>query len=293
MSQIKPNLSSLYISPLEQCNLNCKVCYTRKTKQQLSKKDVLNFVDRYRRHQPLNMVTFCGGEVFLLDWFCEVINLLTESRLIVEIITNGTINKLQQITQPNSVNLIISLDGLAADHDLNRGGSNFALSWRFLLEAIDLGFHFEIFTVVTQHNFDHLDNFEQWLTDQLGFLPVITYHPRKPRHYLQLHPISNRVGAVEQFNFLNQKQLQWLYRHKRVFPPVKLGCHQLSLMSDGQVYGCCEGYNPLGMMDDSIEQLIANYQQCLITSADRADCLNCLEPDFVCGLKEIISDELK
>lgn len=289
------NLNHLYLTPLEQCNLNCKICYTQKTKAQLTFEELAEFIDRYRQflassdlESVLETVTLCGGEIFLLSWITDFINNLTAQNIIVEIITNGTINRLAEINQPNLVNLIVSLDGLPKDHDHNRGQGNFDKSFKFLQTAIQLGFHVEIFSVITGYNFDHIQQFEQYLQDKLGFLPDITYHPRKNKQYLAQHPISNIVGTSTEFAFLTSDQLQKLAKTKTIFPPLNLGCHQLAVMSDGNVYGCCEGMTVLGKMSDDIAKLVKNYQQSIKTPAGfcQHNCQGCSESDFVCGIAQ-------
>ncbi len=278
MSHPLANTTSLYISPLELCNLNCQICYTNKTKSQLSKDQVLDFIDRYRAQEKLELVTFCGGEVFMLNWFTESINDLTKKGLMVETITNGIIDRLSEINDPNQVNLIVSLDGVEADHDLNRGQGTFQKTMSFIKKAIKMGFHLEIFCVVSTKNYDHLDQFEQLLLEEIGYLPQITYHPRKPLSYLSSHPFSNKNGETQEFGFLSEDQVAQLYQKRKVFPPREFGCHQLSLMSDGQVYGCCEGTKPIGKITDQITELVDRYKQ--LVQRDPS----CTEPDFKCGL---------
>lgn len=279
------NLSSLYISPLASCNLHCKICYTKKTPQRLTAAQIQDFIDRYRRVQRLDSITFCGGEVFLLSWFVKLVNQLTADGLLVEIITNGTIDCLDELTDPNLTNLIISLDGCQGEHDANRGKGSFNKTWQFLLKARRLGFHTQVFTVVTSHNFNQLDAFESWLRQELGELPEITYHPRKPLSYLQAHPLDNCMGSTQPFGFLDPEQLAELANNRTVFPPVKLGCHQLSLMSDGRVYGCCEGTRPIGHINDPVKTLLKRYQTSIGIPAgyNKHNCLGCSEPKFVCG----------
>jgi len=263
------------------------MCYTCKTKTELSYADVISFIERFKKVYLLEIVTFCGGEVFLLDWMTRIINSLTAKDIIVEIITNGSIDHLDQLEHSDGVNLIVSLDGLESDHDLNRGRGSFARTWRFVEHAARLGFHLEFFCVVSTHNYSHLDKLEEWLAKHLGQMPVITYHPRKPLSYLQQHPMSNRVGSTDPFGFISSLQYRQLIKRKNVFPPRRLGCHQLSLMSNGLVYGCCEGIKPLGRMSDSIEELVARYQENLANPSEFAkSCEGCAEPQFVCGLRE-------
>lgn len=280
----QPNLHSLYISPLEKCNLQCQMCYTRKAPVQLSGDQILDFVERFRASRLLELVTFCGGEVFLLDWFCDLVNELCQKGLMVEIITNGTIDCLDELTTPSLVNLIVSLDGLKEKHEQNRGHGSFDKTWQFILKAVKLGFHLEIFTVVSQHNYDHLSEFEQWLEEELGWMPRVTYHPRKPSTYLAAHPVDNLQGSVEELGFLTQQQLEQLYKEKRVFPPRQLGCHQLSLMADGQIYACCEGTRPIGKISDKVYDLVERYLDLL----EDSPC--CPEPNFMCGMGEFLHE---
>lgn len=249
----------------------------------------MDFVQRYRQEQKLETITFCGGEVFLLDWFPNLVNQLTAQDLIIEIITNGTLDSLKLFNQPNQINLIVSLDGLPAEHDANRGPGNFIKSLNFLKKAQKLGFHTEVFTVVSQKNFNSPDKFENYLNKQLGNLPAITYHPRKPRSYLNRHPVSNRTGEVQEFGFLNSEQILHLAKTKKVFPPPELGCFQISLMSDSQVYACCEGIQPLGDINIPIAQLIKNFKSRVQIPAgfNQNSCQGCSEPGFVCGLAEV------
>ena len=277
----KNALKHLYINPLEACNLNCKICYTKKTKAVLSNEEISNFIARYQTSQKLESVTFCGGEVFLLRDFPTLVNQLTAQNLLVQIISNGTLDRLTEIAQPNLVNLIISLDGLEAYHDQNRGPGNFAKSIDFLKKALALGFHIEVFSIVTRENLAAIPEFEQVLSKTLGKKIDITYHPRKPLAYLQNHPVSNVLGQINNFNFLSRAELKTLFKSKITFPPRNLGCYQISLMSNKKVYACCEGIRPLGDLKTPIPILIANLQKRI--------CHGCSEADFICGFQDIFS----
>lgn len=151
-----------------------------------------------------------------------------------------------------------------------------------------LGFHLDIFSILTQQNLSDIDIFETYIQKELGFLPIITYHPRKPPAYLQTHPVSNIVGETVGFDFLTPNQLQELSKKRNVFPPATLGCYQISIASDGKVYGCCEGTNALGRIRDPINQLINQLEKRLdaweLLNSNPA-CLGCSQPDFMCGLK--------
>lgn len=280
-------LHHLYINPLEKCNLKCKICYTRKTNPILSKEEIVCFIDRYQQVHELHTITFCGGEVFALSYFPTLVNKLTDEGIFVQIITNGTIDKLDDLKKQNSINLIVSIDGLEEYHDENRGTGNFRKSINFLHKAQKKGFHTEIFSIITRQNLKQIDAFEAYLQKHIGNIPV-TYHPRKPPSYLMHHPVSNIVGETDGFDFLTQDEMKQVIKERNVFPPKKLGCYQIALMSDGKVYGCCEGITPLGQMKDDISFLTDQLRKRLTQWEDtnKIDgCLGCSQPDFVCGIK--------
>ncbi len=277
-------LEHLYINPLEKCNLHCQMCYTKKTDPILSQRQILAFIKRYQKAQKLVSITFCGGEVFALDYFPKLINQLTRQGTFIQVITNGTLDRLDEFKNPNLINLIISLDGLPTYHDQNRGEGNFAKSLSFLKRAKLKGFHTDIFSIVTRQNFKTIDAFEAYLKKELGVVPTITYHPRKPPTYLQAHPVSNVTGTVKGFDFLEPKEMRQIMRTRQCFPPKILGCYQIALASDGKVYGCCEGIVPLGVMTDAISVLIER----LSSRLNNPICLGCSQPDFICGIKDLL-----
>ena len=282
-------LEHLYISPLEKCNLCCKICYTAKTSDILTPEAIIDFVKRYKKVHKLSSITFCGGEVMLLRVFPQLVNAMTDQGIFVQIITNGTADRLEEFTTPNSIDLIVSLDGLEAYHDKNRGAGNYRKSLTFLQKAQKMGFHFEIFSIATAENIPRIPEFEAQLTAELGELPDITYHPRKPMSYLDSHPVSNVVGEIDGFNFPSKSQINSLSRQKGVFPPPSLGCYQLSLMSTGKINACCEGIRALGDINSDIEEIINTFYARLeewMTKHPDSPTLGCVEPDFLCGLSD-------
>ena len=243
---------------------------------------MVDFITRYNKEYSVKVITFCGGEVFTLPFFPHLINTLTSRGIFVQTITNGTIDKLEELDAPNLNNLIVSIDGLEEYHDLNRGADNFKKSIEFLKKARKLGFHTEIFSIVTKQNYPQIDLFESYLKKEVGPIDV-TYHPRKPPAYLTHHPISNIEGEVAGFDYLDKAELLKLMSTKTVFPPKNLGCYQISLASSGIVYGCCEGYKPIGKIQDAPADLIAALKKRV-----GGPCLGCSQTEFMCGIKELI-----
>ncbi len=290
-NHLRSVLSHLYINPLEKCNLACKICYTRKTSPILPKEEILEFIDRYQKLQKLQTVTFCGGEVCALAYFPSLVNTLTARGIFVQMITNGTIDIVDTFAHPNLINCIVSLDGLPAYHDANRGVGNFEKSIQFLQKAHGNGCHTEVFSILTHQNSGDIDTFEKYLQDTLGHTIAVTYHPRKPPEYLSHHPVSNIVGQVDGFDFLTEDEMCQIVQTKNVFPPKNLGCYQIALVSDGKVYGCCEGITPIGKITDSIDSLFDALRDRLVVwerEKIHTHCLGCSQPDFVCGIKKYL-----
>ncbi len=286
---IENSLHHIYISPLEQCNLCCKMCYTTKSSGRLTNDQIMDFVHRYNQEIAVQSITFCGGEVFLLPEFVSLINQLTHEGFFIQIITNGTIDQLAAISHPNLVNLIVSLDGLPAYHDQNRGPHRWQQSVDFLDKAHRLGFHSEVFSIITKENLPQTQQFEAELAQRIGRPVSVTYHPRKPLSYLQIHPLSNHIGETKGFSFISESDRQELSKEKTVFPPPNLGCYQIAVMSDCQVYGCCEGIHPLGEASTDIQELVTVFRtriQAWFARHPQDTSLGCIESDFVCGLKE-------
>jgi sulfatase maturation enzyme AslB (radical SAM superfamily) len=207
--------------------------------------------------------------------FPDLVNALTPDYF-VQIISNASIDCLDKIETPNMVNLIVSLDGLAEYHDSNRGVGMFKRSIELMKKAQVLGFHLEVFSIVTKENINQIDEFEKTLKDLFNMTIPVTYHPRKPKSYLDSHPVSNRVGVLDNFSHISSEDRVRLGSSKHIFPPLDLGCYQISCMSDGNVYGCCEGITVLGKMTDDISIILKKFKDAIHSG--------CVEPDFRCGL---------
>jgi len=261
------SLENIYISPLELCNLNCKYCYTKKTINILSNRQILSFIKRYdyflrnrshvffKKNLSLKSIIFCGGEVFTLKNFPRLINKLNSLGIFVSVITNGTIDKLDKIKDPRNCQLIVSFDGPEKIHDANRGAGNFAKSKKFVEHALKLGFPVEIFYLITKDSYPYKDS-----------LNIFDLH----KTYL-----TDRLGS------LTYKQVLEIRQNYPVFPPKDFGCSQLALQSNGKFYGCCESNKSIGSLSDPISKILLNYSTIYLNNP------LCCDPDYFCDLKNI------
>lgn len=268
------SLENIYISPLELCNLNCKYCYTKKTKNTLSNRQILSFVRRYNkqlviRNCQLKSVIFCGGEVFTLKNFPSLVNNLISKNIFITIITNGTIDKLDKIKDPKNCQLIVSFDGPQKIHDQNRGQGNFVKSKNFVEHALKLGFPVEIFYLITKDSYLYRDSFPKFLSKALKL------HSSKELNFTYL---TDRLGS------LTSRQVKNIRQNYPVYPPKNFSCAMLSLQSDGKFYPCCESNKAIGSLSDPLSKILLNYSTIYLKNP------LCPDPDYFCNFKNEVNN---
>jgi len=262
-TQIIQSLESIYISPLEGCNLACKYCYTKKTSNILSNQQILDFIEKYNKYlkenrvkefskkPKLKSIILCGGEVFLLPDFPQLVNTLIDKDIFVTIITNGTIDRLDEIKKPDSCQILVSFDGPKEIHDQNRGLGNFDKSIKYIKHAQELGFPVGIMFLVTQDSYPFKDSFNVFDI---------------PKTYLTDRKMS-----------LTNDQCLDIKLHYPTFPNKNFGCFQLSLQSTGNITGCCESSISLGKITDNPEIYVSKFINSL------SKCSECCNPSYLCG----------
>ncbi len=290
--KILSSLESIYISPLESCNLTCKYCYTHKTTDILSNQQVLDFIERYNSYLQslsekseichLRSVILCGGEVFLLPDFTQLINTLIDKDIFITVITNGTIDRLQEIKNPNSCQILVSLDGPKDIHDQNRGSGNFDKSIKYIKHAQELGFPVGIMFLVTKDSYPFKDSFLTYL-EKLYRLKNI-----------ELTYLTDRKMSLTNDQCLDIKL------HYPTFPNRNFGCYQLSLQSNGNITGCCESSISLGKITDKPQIYVSKFidsllkcSNCEISTLNDSlkiencklenKCNGCTDPSYFCG----------
>jgi len=281
-AQIISSLENIYISPLETCNLACHYCYTAKTPQSLSNRQILDFVTNYsdfiHKSYSLNLksIIFCGGEVFLRPDFPQLVNSLTDLDIFITIITNGTINRLKYIKNPKNCQILVSLDGPKAIHDQNRGQGNFDKSIKYIKQAQKLGFPIGVMFLITKDSYPYKDSF-----------------PASLSQLYKLDKLSNSITYLTDRRLsLTPDQCLDIKLHYPTFPAKNFGCFQLSLQSTGIITGCCESSLSLGNITDHPSVYIQNFlnslnhcQTCHLKSENLTSdtCNGCCHHNYLCG----------
>jgi len=206
---------------------------------------------------------FCGGEVFLLPKFTQLVNKLLAQNIFITIITNGTIDKLAEIKDPKNCQLLVSFDGPKSIHDQNRGAGNFDKSKKFVKNALKLGFPVEIMYLVSP----------------------LSYGKKLSICNLKNNYITLKTKSFD--NTLNNLPLSpdQIITIKK---PFNFGCYQLSLQSNGDITACCESLTAIADITDNPKNIINNFKNTLLPCQKCQKCLGCTSPDFLCGyIKEL------
>jgi len=262
-AKINQALENIYISPLEKCNLACQFCYTHKTNSILSPQTIKKFINRYKKHVNLKSIIFCGGEVFTLPKFVDLVNYCLKQGIFTTIITNGTIDKLDKINDPKNCQLLVSFDGPKSVHDQNRGLGNFDKSKKFVHHALALGFPVEIMYLISPKSFNKK---------------------------LNICKLKNNFITIKTSAFDSSLNLPSLTKSQiiKIKKPFDFGCFQLSLQSNGSITACCESSKILANMHDPIKKIIDSFCQTLETCLKCQKCQGCTSPEFLCGyIKEL------
>lgn len=294
--KILSSLESIYISPLEGCNLSCKYCYTHKTGDVLSNQQILDFVDQYnlyfkknsadaffscfqltsdakkknvlKKNFHLKSIILCGGEVFLLPDFPQLVNTLIDKDIFVTIITNGTIDRLNEIKKPDSCQILVSLDGPKDIHDRNRGSGNFDKSLKYIKHAQELGFPIGIMFLVTKDSYPYKDSFPKDLSKILKL---------QSSNALNITYLTDRKMSLTNDQCLNIKL------HYPTFPAKNFGCYQLSLQSNGNITGCCESSISLGKITDDPKNYVSKFVKNISPCFTCGLCQGCCDQNYLCG----------
>jgi sulfatase maturation enzyme AslB (radical SAM superfamily) len=279
-TKIISSLENIYISPLESCNLACKFCYTQKTTKILSNEQILDFVNKYsnyiNKYYSLNLksIILCGGEVFTLSGFPKLVNELIHKDIFVTIITNGTIDRINEINKPSNCQILVSLDGPKEIHDQNRGVGNFEKSIKYIKHAQNLGYSVGIMFLITKDSYIYKDSFPIYLSQELNL---------QPSKSLNITYLTDRKMSLTSDQCLDIKL------HYPTFPAKDFGCFQLSLQSNGIITSCCESNKPLGKNTDNPKNYINNFIKSLLPCIKCQKCNGCSDSSYFCGYQKELS----
>ena len=121
--------SSVYVELTKKCNLCCKHCYNSsgQNSAELNMNVMKNIVEQMR-YDNVKSIALSGGEPLLYDGIFELLNLCEQYGINTNLITNGTLindDIALRFSRFERLRIQISLDGVEATHDINRGEGSY------------------------------------------------------------------------------------------------------------------------------------------------------------------------
>lgn len=278
--------SSVYIEPISACNMNCRMCYANASNGRdmkiISASSLVSFVGKFAEHVKRNFsIYWCGtGEVFLHPYFPDVINRLNETyneRISHTIMTNGTIDRLDEFKAMGNTDFLVSIDGPKEHHEWNRGAGTYEKPVNFCKKALEKGCSdLHVRTLITKDNIENLLEFESDLKQEFGRKPkiLITIPYRREElspvdsSTIRKQPDDSRMLLPDEAEIL----LKEMYgnKFKGLFESMQYSSAvELSLMPDSNVYSCCEGIVQIGSIEMPIKELLSNLAK------SKEKCLSC------------------
>lgn len=183
------------------CNLACIHCLSssgRRDPGELTTAECKALIDEFERMQ-IFYVNIGGGEPTVRPDFWELVEYATSHHVGVKFSTNGsriTTQVAERLAASEYVDVQISLDGAtAAINDAVRGAGSYDTAITAMGRLAEAGFGgFKLSVVVTRHNVDQLDGFEE-LADRYGAqLRLTRLRPsgRGADVWDELHPTSDQ-----------------------------------------------------------------------------------------------------
>lgn len=139
------------------CNLNCEFCMRDQTKyQEITFENIKKMVNNFG--PSIKNVGLTGGEVFLRKDMFDILDLLSERKYSIAILTNATLlneKMVEKLVNYKKMNVGISLDGLLENHNNIRGPKSFQKTLR-TIKAIKKRMQVGVTTVITKNNINEI-----------------------------------------------------------------------------------------------------------------------------------------
>ncbi|HET6443421.1 MAG TPA: radical SAM protein [candidate division Zixibacteria bacterium] len=256
----------------ERCNLTCGHCYLGpKSKTELTIAQIGRVIEEFQGLAGLT-VLISGGEPLLHPDFWVINDLVDNSKLRFELLTNGTLIDGMSANRLRFHEVQISIDGWRSSHDALRGIGSFDRSMAAIESLLDVGHHVSIATMITRHNTNDIEEFHKLET------------------FCFSHGITNwSVNApCEKGDWVDNKEAAVAEAAKTVAIVARFGYgegqHDLGLkhacggnlctvMADGSVVGCVlSTVNPFGSLEDGLAKSWHKRTPFLLKDTECATC---------------------
>lgn len=269
--EIKIDENELYIEPISACNLRCKLCYSNVINGEeanvLPKEKIINVVQKFSDFKKSRIdIYWCGtGEIFLHKDFPSIVNHLNsviKSGINHTVMTNGTIDRLDEFNQFNNISFRVSIDGPREHHEWNRGKGTYDKCIDFCKKAHKLGCKkIEIRTLVTKDNVLLLPDFENELKEKVS--KDIRFELITPYSSSDLKTVKSRFvkgGIEDDKRILSRDELKRIIksRYGEKYPNILEDRPDIVLsicLTCQGVFSCCEGIFKIGDIETEMSVL--------------------------------------
>jgi len=266
----RPSLKKLSIVYSTACNIDCTLCFAKHDKlgegKTISNADLFPFLKKFLKDVSNNWIVWEGkGEVLTAPYFYDAINWCTREFPDIQhtIITNGTIlNALTRFSNPEKINLSVSLDGIKESHDKNRGNGNFDKTVEFLRFASKMNFRsICVRTIVTQENLYTLPEFKSFINEINSSIKIYLQEllkPQKPCDYDSLYVPRDMIQllANEKYGLI-------------IEPDFNLGGSKRFCIHPDGIYNCGNNLCKVGNFSDKPVDLLRKFNESIL------GCNNC------------------
>ena len=143
-----------YILVTNACDLDCIYCFSefhKSSSQHTPKGKIFEMIDQLEKNGTV-LVTLTGGEPTLRNDLGEIVEYAANTRMMVELVSNG-LNIKKHISSLRSLDFLgISIDGGEKDHDKVRGKGSFKTSIAALELGLENNIHCRIHCTLTRDN---------------------------------------------------------------------------------------------------------------------------------------------
>lgn len=286
------------------CNLNCGFCHidAKKRVDEIVDKDFWKniFVD------SLSSISIAGGEPFAeKERLYFFLNNIPKQITDIAITSNGIAitNEDINILAKRGIRLQVSLDGVAVEHDKNRGSGSYQKTKSNLIKAINSGVRVDVLTTVTKSNAycmeEHIMDMDDVGVTNLTLLhftpkgrgkmvPLEEIHRQEWIEYIYM--IKNNISTKRmrvwiQPRYLSEKQLYNIERTRNINV-----CNYYFMeyayvdMVTGDVYPCGLAYNtPLIMGNIMKNNLDDISKMAKMNRKFPTECLSCKNVELCRG----------
>ncbi len=264
---MKVTTTELLIEPIGYCNLACKYCYTKHTRDLLPPDKIITFIERYINYVnlPRVRITFIGrGETTLYPHLSDIINLLSNKyndRISFYIQTNGILihQVIEQLKRKDNLEISISLDGFEQENDENRGIGTFQKIVQNIKYISRLGIPLNVQTILYPKNYRDAKRFQDYIYSispniTMEFFDILTqeevFSYEEETHILPQVSASDpsiiemrHALASGEYDFIRKSAMD-----QDVYPCI---------LCDGRVATCCEFQYKVGTIDMEIATLLS------------------------------------